>query len=149
MDKIDIYQYKNHKVAAIGTKLPPKPKPVDKTDTTPLDTYKYKDGLTVKILKNGFVDIINPKLGWTIEKCQTENKIIPGEKPDIINLKKMGAKDKVLCKITFNNGNVFAGYINEFKITKDGYSDLTYFEGILKKGDKIITKWINGERKNV
>ena len=146
MDKIDIYQYNNLKV---GIKLPPKPKP--KTDT-----YKYND-LTVKILKNGLVDIINQKLGWTIEKCQTENTIISDQKqPDIIKLKKMGAKDgktnladKVLCKIKFNNGNVFAGYINEFTITKKGYSDLTYFEGILKRGDKIITKWINGKRENV
>jgi hypothetical protein len=159
MDKIDIYQYNNLKV---GIKLPPKPKPkpVDKTDTTPLDTYKYKDGLTVKILLNGFVDIINPnpqnpQLGWTIENCQTENKIIPGQKQPDIKLKK-GAKDgnikfadKVLCKITFNNGNVFAGYINEFNITKTDYPVLTYFEGILKKGDKIITKWIDGKRQNV
>ena len=151
MDKIDIYQYKNHKVAALQppAKLPPpKTKPVGKTDTTPLKIYKYKDGLTVNILPNGLADIINPQLGWTIEKCKIENKIIPGQEQPDIKLKK-GAKefaDKVLCRIKFNNGNVFAGYINEFNITKTGYPVLTYFEGILKKGDKIITKWIGGKR---
>jgi hypothetical protein len=164
MDKIDIYQYKNHKVA-IGTKLPPKPKPKPKPDnptttTTPkliINAGKFRVepfGDTINISFENDNKIMNIKVKNRIEKGSTSPKIKFLEKTEndrstTVLIKLTEANEK---KIPIYSGTVY--YDNSIKKLEgeklEGQNKtftIKPYTGVYRGGDASIKlRYINGKQ---